>query len=70
MAWVRERFPVEKHSQAFVAFCMLRHSRGKGHVTLAMVKARMRVQDQRLEAPVVDVETGACGCEPVGVKAA
>jgi aryl-alcohol dehydrogenase-like predicted oxidoreductase len=46
-AWVEQRFPVEKRSQATVAFYMLRWIHGRGNVTLAMVKARMRAQDER-----------------------
>lgn len=45
--WVRERFPIEKRSQAAVSLSMLRWIHGKGSVTLAMVEARMRAQDER-----------------------
>ena len=47
--WVRERFPIEKQSQAQVSLSMLRWIHGKGNVTRAMVEARMRRQDERFE---------------------
>lgn len=45
--WVRERFPIEKRSQACISLSMLRWIHGKGNVTLAMVEARMKAQDKR-----------------------
>lgn len=45
--WVDARFPIEERTAAYVACSMLRWIHGKGNVTLAMVKARMRRMDER-----------------------